>query len=693
VADTELNAILDRGLAPRGVAVYGASARRPQSQAARIARRLLTGGYEDRVVLVNPRAQEVHGLATVEHAGDSPLAGDLDFAVISVPRDSVISAVEDCAAAGVRLAVVTSARFAEADARGAELQAELVECGHKLGVRLFGPNCMGLVNYNAGLFAADPKSATRPGSISIVSQSGLLSMRLMDFISECGQGVDLWLTMGNSADLDPPALVRYMASRPSTSVVVLYLESILDRDRLAASISEARTAGTDVVLLKAGRSEIGSRAAASHTGAMATADVFVDVLVEEVDSIRVDTVREAAQVASMIATIGRPPPPYLVAGGSGGDCVLAADACAAHGVPLAVIGRTTVERVRAIVPEAGAANPLDVSPFTWDGARQNAVIAALATDPGVGTIVLLDGWGWDVREEPDGSRRLELDDLASAAGGTVVPIINDSRMTEWQRHALVGNGIAVTSDGETIWRSLAHIARGAAPHGSGGTPVVILEPMSHATDRYLGELEAFGRLRNAGVPMVVTTVVSTADELAEVCQGLGYPVVVKGLVPGVIHKAARNLVRTEVFSEPEARHAWQELHDLVAAERGQVVVQPQVRAAIGELIVGTRDDPVFGLHLMIGRGGSGVEAMSDVVWARAPVSPERAAELLLRTRIGQSLQRRCNSAVATSELPEVVSAVSRLAQEWGDTIAEIEINPLIVRTDDLVAVDAVLRLR
>ena len=555
--------VLRRGLAPRAVAVYGASSRRLASQAARIARRILENGYADRTVLVNPNPQEVHGVATVARAQDSPLAGELDFAVISVPRHSVIDAVDDCAAAGIRLAVVTSARFAEADAEGAELQAALVARAASHGIRLFGPNCMGLANFTDGLWAADPKSPPRAGNVSILSQSGLLSMRIMDYIVECGQGIDIWVTMGNSADLDPPTMVEHLATRPVTRVVVLYLEAVPDPERLRGAIRTARAAGKEVVLLKSGRTERGSRTAATHTGALASPDVFVDVLAEETGCIRVDTVREAAQVASILATIGRPSGGFAVAGGSGGDCVLAADECTTHGVPLATLRPETIERMLAVVPESATTNPIDVSPFTWDGSgRQNDMAAAIASDPGVGCLVLLDGWGWEQVEGADGVRRLELGPLVGADGKLIVPLINDSRMPVELRELLGAAGVVTTADAETIWRSLAHIAR-AAGIPSDVSEAVDEEPVGHdAAPRRLPELAAFERLRGAGVPMVETRVVESTDELLAACSGFGYPVVLKGIVPGVIHKADRQLVHVDVWGDDEATRIWTQLSAL-----------------------------------------------------------------------------------------------------------------------------------
>ena len=199
-------------------------------------------------------------------------------------------------------------------------------------------------------------------------QSGLLSLRMAAFIAETGQGIDLWVTLGNCADVNPDEMIEYLGQRAETSVIVVYLEKIEDPERLRRSIASARANGTDVVLLKSGRSALGSLTAASHTGALAAPDTFVDVLAEEADAIRVDTIREAAQVASVIAAAGkRPIGPFLVTSASGGDCVLAADWCTKFDVPLAQLSQDTLQRVHELVPEAAWGNPLDLTPVPIRG--------------------------------------------------------------------------------------------------------------------------------------------------------------------------------------------------------------------------------------------------------------------------------------------------------------------------------------
>jgi acyl-CoA synthetase (NDP forming) len=697
VLDSDLTQVLGRGLAPRAVAVYGASARRTNSQAYRIVGKLLTNGHAGRVVLVNPNSQEVHGVATVARASLSELASELDLAIIAVPRESAVDALNDAADAGIGLAIVTSAKFAESDARGVELQDQLVATARRRNIRLIGPNCMGVINYTDGLIAAGREIYAPPGRISVVAQSGFLSMRIMDYIAETGQGVDLWVTIGNSADLTPTDMIEYLGARTETKVILVYLENVADPPRLSAAIASARAAGTDVVLVKSGRTEVGSQLAASHTGALASPDVFVDVLTEDADCIRVDTVREAAQVASLIAAFGvRPTGPFLVTSGSGGDCVLAGDACAQREIPLARLSATTLERLHEIVPEAGSGNPLDISPFPFDGTgRQTAALAALAEAPEVGCVVLMDGWGWDSHETPDG-RSIVMDPLVTAGHSLPVPLIADSRMDEWQRKALVAAGIAVTSDGETIWRTLGHIVRQARIAGTLAEPDPAgdaAEEHSTPTPERLEELTAFSRLRAAGVPMVATEVVTTPGELLDTCRRLGYPVVLKGLVPGVVHKADQKLVHIVMSGDDEALDAWKQLSQVTDERGGEVVVQPMLTSPLAEIIVATRDDPAYGLHVMVGHGGKWVEFDSDVAWAKAPITVSGAQRLLRRTNIGRGLAKKHPEMLAETALPAVIAAISDVATQWIGSVTEIEINPLIVRGDRIEAVDAVVTLR
>jgi hypothetical protein len=311
-------------------------------------------------------------------------------------------------------------------------------------------------------------------------------------------------------------------------------------------------------------------------------------------------------------------------------------------------------------------------------------------------VVLMDGWGWDSNETSDG-RVLVLDPLVSPGHPLPVPVIADSRMDEWQRKALVAAGIAVTSDGETIWRSLGHIVRQARIAGTiaepDPRPSDDIEEHTTTNPERLAELTAFSRLRAAGVPMVATEVVTTPEELLDTSHRLGYPIVLKGLVLGVVHKADQKLVHIVMSGDDEALDAWKRLTEVIDERGGQVVVQPMLTSPLAEIIVATRDDPAYGLHVMVGNGGKWVEFNSDVAWARAPITAAGAQRLLRRTNIGRGLAKKHPELLAETSLPAVIAAISDVAAEWLGSVTEIEINPLIVRGDKIEAVDAVVTLR
>ncbi|MDI1288334.1 MAG: acetate--CoA ligase family protein [bacterium] len=704
MADKELVEVLSRALVPRAVAVYGASSKNAgEGQGARIVSKLNEFGYRGRVAVINPNPQEVDGTPTIASARDSTL--DIDLALIAVPREAVIDALTDCASIGVKLAIVTTAKFAESDQRGVELQEQLVAKARELGVRLIGPNCMGVVNFSDGLVCAGRPLPVRPGRISVVAQSGFLSMRILNYIEESGQGIDLWVTLGNCVDLTPAEMIEYLGQRAETSVVVVYLEQIIDPARMRNAIESARAAGTDVVLLKSGRSALGSATAASHTGALAAPDTFLDVLAEEADAIRVDTVHEAAQVASLIAAFGkRPVGPFVVTSASGGDCVLAADWCTKYDVPLATLSPSTLARVHKITPEASWGNPMDLTPFPFVKDNPLVPVAALVDDPHVGGLILMDGFQFPIETDEDGPRAV-LEPLITAGQPPPLPIILDSRvgdgyarLPEWERDQLVSAGMAVTSDAETIWRSLGHIARQARAADNSPASKAEATAAGHAhgnadAPKRLPELEAFNRLREAGVPMVTTEQVTSQHELLEVCQLLTYPVVIKGLIPGIVHKADQQLVHIDIWTDEQALGIWQKLAATVVERGGEIVVQPQLRSVLAEMIVATSDDPHYGPHIMVGGGGRWVEADADVAWATAPVTGERATQLVLRTKIGRALAAKYPSLVTDGDLPKVIAAISRTAADWSDTVSEIEINPLMIQADAVTAVDAVITLR
>jgi acyl-CoA synthetase (NDP forming) len=684
-------AALRRGLEPRAVAVYGATERLPGRQYVDA----VTGSMNhDRVVLVNPSPKAINGLDTRPNAGDSELAGSLDLALIATPLNGVIQSIEDCGRAGIGLASIVTAGFAEAGRGGVELQRRLLQTARDANVRLVGPNSMGLMNVTMGFRAARPFFVGQPGSISIIGQSGVVPSRLMEEVSLLGHGIDLWVTLGNCADIGVPEVVTYLAGRDTTRVIVIYLESVADPASLATALRMAREAGKEVVILKSGRTAAGSVATASHTGAIASPHMFFDLLVKECGVISVDTSREAAEAAAILNTIGRIKGKIALVLGSGGEAALAADLCQENHVPLAAISPAGLEKIRELVPEIGTANPFDLTFAASLRGQTQAIYDIISDEPDVGCIVMLDNGAW-----PPGSFPPEIEQAQQALDRHVasrVQVIKEVRDHDIApqrpvRAELVRSGIAATSSSEALWRILPKMVDVTV--GDDQAPKRAQPSDGQVTTelRRESELAALDLLAGSGVPVIPYQVVADDAELFLAIAQYGLPVVLKGIYPGISHKTDRGLVHVDLFSEADALEAFRELRAGAAETGGQVVVQPQVRGATAELILGAVNEDRWGPYLMLGAGGIAAEDLSDRVWARVPLDLAEARSLIDRVNVCRAISRRRDRAQqGLHELARLVVAVSEFVDRNRAVLKEIEINPVLLRDEGVTAVDAVL---
>ena len=687
---------LDRGLAPRSVAVYGASSRSLGAQGARVADNLMRHGYADRIVFVNPRPQEIHGVQAVQSAVDSPLADQLDYAVIAVPLAAVVDAIADCARAGIGLATVITSGFAEVGGEGVAAERALLEAAAAHGVRLLGPNCMGLINFTAGVFAARPPFDGCPaGAVSVIAQSGNVACRLMEEVADFGQGVDLWVTMGNCADISIPEMLHYLVQRDTTRVIMLYLEGIPDAPALRSAFAAARQAGKEIVLLKPGRTDRGNRAIASHTGALASPDVFVDALVRETGVVRCRSVAEAAQVCGLLLTVGRLDGRIVVMAGSGGDAALVSDLCEDNRVPLAALHSETVAAIREIAPEAGLANPIDTTATVAQRGLTGELDRLIAADGDVACIVIIGNAAFKYPEwrpewvETSIQRCVDLSEQ--------VPVVMATAMRREHRQRLAAAGVGLLDGGDASWRALRGIVSAdveppidpvpADETESGG------EVIGSATAHTLAELDAMSRLEQAGVRMVGSRVIHDQDELLVAVKELDYPVVLKGLLPGVSHKTDRGLVKLGIRTEADLVSAYAALAAEVGTE-GSVVMQREIQGKVAELIVGAVNDPRFGVHVMLGLGGTWAELEGARAWHHGVVTATDARRMLGELALGRALLEGRRGVRSDIEgVIEVLQRVSQLAVEHAEEILELEINPLIVGTTATVGVDGVIRVR
>lgn len=669
--------------AARGVAVIGASDR-PGAVGRLPVQFLQRHGYAGPIFPVRPDGAPVAGLPS--HASMADVPGPVDLALVMVAADRVIGAVRDCAAAGVPVVVVCSSGFAEVGENGAALQDELVTTARELGVRVLGPNCIGTVGTATGqvssfspLFAGEHTELV-PGGLGFVSQSGALGYGAVSLAFERGLGLGWVVNTGNEADISATEVLAELAQEPGCAGLLAYAESLAD----LAPLADVVAGGTPVALLKAGRSDAGARAAASHTGALAAQDAVVDAALRQVGVVRVDDVDELLDVGDVMALAssvrGRTIRRVAVVTTSGGSGILAADAIDAWGLSLAELSGQTLATLDDIVPAYGStANPVDVTasvmsnPDLFDDA-----LGAIAADEGVDAIVacfcVLTGSDVDA----------VVTALSQVREHTGVPVIavrtGADHLAPTAAATMRAAGLPVYQTPARAVRALAALAQFATPRvrerAAGARP----ETPSPGPDRSTLSEGATDEhalktlLRGAGLPVPVGRIVTSADDAVAAVAEAGGRAVAKAVVPGLLHKSDAGGVVLDVTPERAAQ-----VHDRLAALGGQVLVEEMVPGGV-EALVGSTDTPL-GRIISVGVGGVLTEVVADVALRLLPIGRADVEEMLDETRLGRLLAGvRGQGSADRGALVEAVLGIADLAAEL-PAGAELDLNPVTVLAD------------
>jgi len=689
-----LSALFD----PRSVAVLGASA-----DAARIGGRpvanLLRFGFKDPIYPVNLRAGQVQGLAA--YADIAAVPGPVDLAVLAIPAAGVPAALEGCARAGVRAAIVFSSGFGEVDADGAAAQAEVAALARRTGMRILGPNCLGMMNVASGAvctFGQAPNfGLPKPGGLSFVSQSGAFGTFTFVTAMQRGLPAGRWVSTGNEADIDVADCIAWLAGDPATRVIMAYMEGCRDGPKLIAALERARAADVAVVVMKVGRSRAGAAAAQSHTAALAGTDAVYDAVLRQHGAHRARSVDEFLDVG-YAALVGRRPAGRRlgIITMSGGAGVLMADAAEDAGLDVAPLAAGTQAKLRAIVPFAGVQNPVDVT-------------GQIGNDPTLfprfGETMLREG-GFDavVGFHAVGG----LDPVGGAAIGdnwealrTIfpdLPVFLSMRATAALRERLETLHIPVFDEPGRMVAAVAALLRfnrqgGTAPPPAGSATL---------KGTALSEAAASRLLAAAGLPMVAHRVVQTAAEAVMAAESLGYPVVLKIVSPEINHKSDIGAVRLDLADADAVAAAFAAIQAAVARHAPDAVVEgimvaPMVRGGV-EAIVGVQSDPVFGPMVMLGLGGVLVEVLHDVAFRHAPFDINAAYAMIVELRGAALLHGvRGRPPADVDALAAALVALGRFAADnsvvSGDgAFGAIEINPLLVlpRGQGVLGLDALI---
>lgn len=687
--------------APRSVAVIGASSDQRRF-GGRPIQYLLEAGFEGPVYPVNPGRLEIQGLTAYPSIRDVPDA--VDCAILAVSADVTQQTVEDCIAMGVKSAILYGAGFSETGDEGRAKQDRIVAVAREAGMRLLGPNCMGLMNTHArfyGTFAsALEEGVPTPGRIAVASQSGGYGGYLMKHLFRRGLGISQWVTTGNEADVDIGDALWWMAGQEETDVLLAYIEGLRDADKLIAALDRARRANKPVVMMKVGRTAEGSAAAASHTASLTGEDSIYDAVFDHYGVHRAHTTDELLDIAYALSKGVLPKGPRVgVISISGGVGVQIADFVSDAGLKMGTVPANTQAALKALVPHCSPANPIDMTGLvtTNHDIMEKTLDAVFASKAFDATLIFLGIAG----AAPSMARPLQQA-IANAHARTPDQLVFVSVTTDPEMvREYDAKGLLAFEDPS---RAIAALKALSGYHDTFAKPAP--EPMHVppaaplAISGKLNEAAAKALLANAGIPSPKETLATTADEAAKLAAEIGFPVVVKVVSADILHKTevggvALGLASAEAVRDAVARMAETIPQHMPAAKIDGYLISEMVTGGV-ETIVGIHHDEAFGPVVTFGLGGTLVELIKDTVCALAPVSEAQALTMIASLKTAPLLTGWRGSPRHDIEaLATAISGLSILAVQHRDVLSTIEVNPLVARpgTGGVVALDAVIETK
>ena len=695
---------LDQMFNPRSVAVFGAS-ETSSGVGAQVFANLVSRDFDGPIIPINPKYETVLGrtcFATLAEVGEP-----IDLAVIATPANTVSGIIEQCAALETRNAIVLSAGFGEAGRDGDRLSERLLETVRRAGVRIMGPNCVGLVRPHLGLDATFLRSKTPPGRLALISQSGALCSAISDWAEPHHLGFSALVSLGNSLDVDFGDVIDFLANDPKTSAILLYVEGVRDAKAFLSALRRA-TQTKPVVVLKAGRHNQSSQAAHTHTGALIGDDDVFDAALSRTGAVRVHGFGQlfaAAEVLSAGRRSGGNRIGIITNGGGAG--VLAADRAGDLGLDLPAPSEQTLTALDAALPAFWSrGNPIDILGDATPDAYGAAVGAALADPHYDGILVMLTP---QAMTDPTGTARKVI---AAIPKGNNKPVL-----TCWMGETAVSEGRSILSasgvpDFVTPERGVEAFSYLAIHNRNRNLSLETPGPIAEG-DRYdvegarliieatlaegrsmLSDIESKAILRAFGIPINVTIEADDADEALVAAETVGFPVAMKIRSPQITHKTDVGGVRMGIVNAADAKLAFRSIVEAARAARPDatidgVTVERMARAEDArELVIGVSRDPIFGPVILFGAGGTMVEILQDSAVGLPPLNDVLARRLIDRTKVSRLLGAfRDRPAVDRAAVIDVLLRVSELVCNL-PAITGLDINPLFAGPDGVVAVDA-----
>lgn len=691
---------LDAILAPRSIAVIGAS-RRPLTMGHQILHNLIHLGYTGTVYPVNPYAKAVCSVRAYRSVRELP--EPVDMAVVVVPREQVADVVTECGETGVRGIVTITAGFGELGSEGARREREIQALVQRHGMRMIGPNCMGVINASPEVRMNATFAPQMPpfGHSAFVSQSGALGVSVINSAREYGIGISQFVSIGNKSDVSGNDLLEAWEHDDAVRVILMYVENF-GNPRRFLEIASRITRSKPIIAVKGGRTKAGAQAAVSHTGSLAASDVAVDALLTQAGVLRVATLEEMFDMAIGFGAHSLPKSRRTaVVTNAGGPGILAADALEGFGLELVQPSAQSVDAIQGLLPPGvPVGNPLDlIASATPAGYRSS--MSALLQDPAIDCVlsIFIPPLGIDQEEVT----RAIADAARANPDKPVLAVLMGQEGLADARAKMAKVGIPTYMFPESAARAIAALNR----HRENAERVrrpsaeldvdrpaarAVLDAARREGRTRLSEVQALALLQSYGVPVVATKFAASRPAAVDAATEIGYPIVMKVVSPEIVHKTDVGGVVLDIRSAEEAGAAYdgivRDVRRRAPDARVQgVLVTRQLRGG-RETIVGVTRDPAFGPLVMFGLGGVFTEVLRDVVFRIAPLTQADARNMVDGIRGSAILTGiRGHPAVNRLALQDVVRRVSQLAVDFPE-IAELDVNPVLAFEHEVVAADA-----
>ncbi len=686
-------------LRPRSVALVGAS-NDPTRIGGRPLRYYLENGFTGAVYPINPNRSEIQGVKAYPNLTSLPEAPDL--VLLAIPAASVVAAAEEAAAKGAGAMVIFSSGFAEMDeGDGLAMQARLTEIARDSGMRIAGPNCLGVFNARIGHYCTFTASFDHggfpiPGGIAIVSQSGAYGSHMATLAREKGLGTTYWVTTGNECDVQVADCIAYFADEPDVDVIACYIEGVADAARLTAALDYAYQRRKPVVVMKVGRSAVGAAAAQSHTASLAGADQVYDTVFRRYGALRVDTTEEMLDVAYACSRRTYPTGRRLgIVTISGGGGVVLADAATAAGLEVPAMPADAQRRLKELLPFAAVRNPVDITAQAFnDMSLVTKNVETMLAEGGYDFIV---NFFTSVPRSKVINARLRpaMQEAARRFPGRlqIMCMISTPEMTKEYE----SDGYLVFEDPHRAVKALAALCRfgDAFARGARAEPPALPAGALPAPAGTVDEREAKRILAAAGIPVVEDRLARTADEARASAAAIGGPVVLKISSPDIPHKTEVGGVAIDIATPDAAAAEFTAMHARVMARQPDariegVLVSPMVTDGV-ECIMGVVVDPAFGPVVLFGLGGIFVEVLRDVTMRVAPFGIDDAEAMIREVKGFAMLDgARGKPKADIAALADALARLSVFAAANAGRIASLDVNPILARPEGkgVVAVDA-----